>query len=273
MTILFFGDVVGRPGREAIRKILPELRSRHNPDLVIANAENLAHGKGVTMHTINSLFDAGVDFATSGNHVYDKVNEAKEVFEKLEEKIIRPVNLPDDLPGKGYQLLLIKNQPVLIANLNGQVFMEKQFDFGPISNPFEKLNQILASRDAENAKIKILDFHAEATSEKKAMGFWADGRVSAVLGTHTHIATADAQILPQGTGYQTDVGMVGAALSVIGVKRQGALKRFLAAPGEPADIPLEVAEDEMAEIGYTVLQIDERTGKCENINSFLELSR
>lgn len=271
MKILFFSDVIGRPGREAVRRILPELKAKHNPDLVIANAENVAHGKGVTLHTIGSLLEAGVDFFTSGNHVFDKP-EAKDVFEKLPDKIIRPANFPSNLPGAGFKHLDIKGVPVLIINLNGQVFMEKQFDFGEISNPFERLNQILES-EGEKAKIKLLDFHAEATSEKRAMGFWSDGRLSAVLGSHTHVPTADAQILPGGTGYQTDVGMVGAADSVIGVDKAGVMKRFLVVPDSPQAIPLDVADTGIFEIGYALLEIDEQSGKCLNIISKTEILR
>lgn len=269
MKILFFGDVVGRPGREAVRKVLPELKTKYQPDLTMANAENVAHGKGVTVHTLNALIEAGVDVFTSGNHVFDKEAEAREVFAQYSDRIIRPANFSDQLPGKGYAVTQVNNQPVLIINLNGQTFMEKQFDFGEIANPFEKLNQILQDTK-EQASIKILDFHAEATSEKRGMGFWCDGRLSAVLGTHTHVATADAQILPGGTGYLTDIGMVGVKDSVIGVATDSAVKRFLTKPGSEAKTALEIAEGDNFEIGYVVLEIDEATGKCLNIDSHLD---
>lgn len=262
MTILFFGDIVGKGGRQAVAQILPKLRGKHSPDLVIANAENLAHGAGITFSTMNAVLDSGVDFFTSGNHVFDKP-EANEVFQKFPDKIIRPANLSKTLPGSGYKLLNVGGQLVLMINLLGQVFMEKQFDLGEIGNPFLELNEILAAEEGK-AVIKILDFHSEATSEKRAMGYWAEGRVSAVVGTHTHIPTADAQILPQGTGYISDIGMVGAANSVIGVTVEPVLRRFLGGN----DTNLEVAEESPFEVDYVILEIDSKTGKCQNVNSF-----
>lgn len=268
MKILFFGDVIGKAGREAVKQILPELRAEHKPDLVIANAENLAHGKGVTLRTLNFMIDAGVDFFTSGNHVFDKP-EGKEVFKEHGDKIIRPYNLPDGLPGAGWKVLEVKGKKVLIANLLGQVFMEKQFDHGEVTNPFHKINEILAVVGDE-VKVRLLDFHSEATSEKRGMGFWADGRMSAVFGTHTHVATSDAQILPLGTGYQTDVGMVGVQDSIIGVQKEVALARFQAGEDSKDKPALAVAEEGACEISYLVLEIDETTGKCKNINSFVK---
>jgi metallophosphoesterase (TIGR00282 family) len=265
MKILFFGDINGKTGRHAVAKLLPELRATHVPDLVMTNAENLAHGKGVTLSTVNAMLESGIDFFTSGNHVFDKP-EGKAVFEKWPERIIRPANVPAELPGKGFRLITVKGVPILVINLLGQAFMEKQFDLGEIGNPFLALNEILASEGSQ-AKIRIVDFHAEATSEKRGMGFWADGRVSAVLGTHTHVPTADAQILPQGTGYLTDVGMVAAADSVIGVAVEPVLKRFL----NPGEVGLEIAESEKFEMDYVVLQIDEDSGKCLNISSYRQI--
>lgn len=266
MKILFFGDVCGKTGRRAIAKHLPKLRAEFRPDLVLANAENLAHGKGVTIATLEEISRAGVDFFTSGNHIFDKEKEAREVFEKYGEKIIRPANLPENLPGKGFYSVSVKNQQVLILNLNGQVFMEQQFDFGKINSPFKKLDDVLA-REGANTRIRILDFHAEATSEKRGMGFYADGKLSAVFGTHTHVPTADAQILPGGTGYQTDLGMVGAAHSVIGVSREKAIQRLISESQNGERVSLEVAESNDYEIGFAVLEIDEASGKCQNIIS------
>src|SRR3989344_1967786 len=270
MTILFFGDVVGKAGREAIKRMLPAIRAEHSPDLVCANVENLAHGKGITLHTLNFMIAAGVDFFTSGNHVFDKP-EGKQVFEEHGDKIVRPANLKDDLPGKGWKIIEVNGVAVLIVNLLGQVFMEKQFDQGEIGNPFLKLNEIL-NEVGDKAKVKILDFHAEATSEKRGMGFWADGRVSAVFGTHTHVLTADAQILPQGTGYATDIGMAGVYDSIIGVQKEAALNRFAAGGDNSIKMPLTVAEEGACEASYLVVEIDEATGKCENISSFRKIS-
>ncbi|MDZ4243683.1 MAG: TIGR00282 family metallophosphoesterase [Candidatus Doudnabacteria bacterium] len=272
MKILFLGDIVGKPGRKAVATILPKLKAEYAPDLTIANAENLAHGKGVTLQTVGELHEAGVDFFTSGNHVFDKPEGANEVFEKYSDRIIRPANFVSEtnLPGEGYKIFQARNgTPVLLINLNGQVFMETQFDLGKVGNPFIKLNEILAEA-GEKAKIKILDFHAEATSEKRAMGFWADGRLSAVLGTHTHVATADAQVLRGGTGYLTDLGMVASAQSVIGVTAESALKRFLAGESLEKRFPLELADTGKFEAGYCIVEIDDATGKCQNIKGYLE---
>ena len=272
MKILFLGDVVGKPGRKAVTTILPKLKAAHAPDLIIANAENLAHGKGVTLQTVGELLEAGVDFFTSGNHVFDKPEGANEVFEKYSERIVRPANFVSEtnLPGTGYKIFSARNgAPVLLINLNGQVFMETQFDLGKVSNPFYKLNEILTEA-GEKAKVKILDFKAETSSEKRAMGFWADGRLSAVLGTHTHVASADAQILPNGTGYLTDLGMVASAQSVIGVTAESALKRFLAGESLEKRFPLELADTGKFEAGYCIMEIDEQSGKRQNIKGSVE---
>lgn len=266
MTILFFGDIVGKPGRQAVAKILPELKKQLKPDLVAANIENLAHGKGITLSTVRELLEAGVDFFTSGNHIYDKP-EHKQVFEQYGERIIRPANFAPQFPGDGYKIITIKNQPVLIVNLLGQVFMEKQVDQGEVTSPFDKVNEIL-NEVGGMAKIQILDFHADATSEKRGMGFWVDGRMSAVVGTHTHVQTADAQILPQGTGYVTDVGQTAAAQTVLGVTVESALKRFREHDLERKKTALLIPENaEQYEISYVIFEIDGATGKCQNIKS------
>lgn len=270
MRILFFGDINGKSGRNAIAKFLPALRTELKPDLVIANGENVAHGKGMTLHTVNALFESGVDFLTGGNHTFTKP-EAKEVFVQYAEKIIRPANVPQSLPGAGFQVITVGKHQVLIINLLGRVFMKEQFDFGQLDNPFTTLDDIL--RHAGNkAVIRILDFHAEATSEKRGMGFYGDGRLSAVLGTHTHVQTHDAHVLPHGTGYLTDLGMCGAAHSIIGVKIEGALER-LKSEGEGTEkSPMEIDESDRFEIGYALMEIDEATGRCQNIEAKLTIT-
>ena len=266
MKILFFGDIVGKPGRQAIAKVLPKLKQTIKPDLVIANVENLAHGKGVTMHTINAMLEAGVEFFTSGNHVYDKP-EFQEVFSQHGDKLIRPANFAPEYVGDGWKIIEVKGQKVLIANLLGEVFMEKQVDQGPLTSPFTKIDEILGEAGAD-VKIRLLDFHADATSETRAMGFWVDGRMSLVVGTHTHVQTADAQILPGGTGYLTDIGMTGAAHSVIGFTTDSVLERFRQHDVERKKVKLEIAEEaEHYELSYVVAEIDEATGKCQNMNS------
>jgi 2',3'-cyclic-nucleotide 2'-phosphodiesterase len=222
--VLFFGDIMGKPGRQALAQVLPLWREKYQPDLVIANVENLAHGKGVTAGTLAELTNSGVDVFTSGNHVFDKGELSTECFAKYP-NLIRPYNYDDSWPGPGFFRIAKNNQRYLIVNLGGRVFFEKQFR-GEISNPFFALDQVLQN-ESQKDDIIIVDFHAEATSEKIALGWYADGRVAAVLGTHTHVPTADARILPKGTAYVTDVGMTGPLNSVIGVKTENSLNMFL----------------------------------------------
>ena len=222
--ILFIGDIVAKPGRNVLRRVLPEWKEKHKPDVVIVNVENLAHGKGVTPITLAEIEALGVDCFSSGNHIFKKGELSKECFEKYP-KLIRPANFSGSLPGHGYYRFSQKDQQYLVVNLNGQVFMEKQFE-GEIANPFLTVDSIIAS-ESQKGDIIIIDFHAEATSEKVAMGFHLDGRVSGVFGTHTHIGTSDFRILPNQTAYVTDVGMTGTRDSVLGVKKENALKKFL----------------------------------------------
>lgn len=263
MKILFFGDICGKTGRRAVAAALPRLKSDLQLDAVIANAENAAHGVGITAKIARELLDAGIDFLTTGNHVFDKTEQAEQVFRELGEKVIRPANFQGEYAGRGWGEFSVKNRTVFVVNYNAQVFMENQFR-GLIGSPFLALDEFLQNR--AKSDIIIVDFHSEATSEKRAFGFYADGRVSAVLGTHTHVQTADAQVLPNGTAYISDAGMCGAANSVLGVQKQAALARFLGAP----DAKLDVDEGNEAEIGYVVIEIDEQTGRAREIKAFLE---
>jgi 2',3'-cyclic-nucleotide 2'-phosphodiesterase len=222
--ILFIGDVVGKPGRKALREVLPLWKEKYQPDIIIVNVENLAHGKGVTPSTLAEVDVLGVDCFTSGNHIYKKNGLSQECFEKYPQ-LIRPANFSDSLVGHGYYRFSKDNQQYLVVNLDGQVFMENQFD-GEIANPFYQIDQIL-TQEAQKGDIILVDFHAEATSEKIAMGYYLDGRVSAIIGTHTHVPTADARVLPKGTAYITDAGMTGALNGVIGVKKENVLEKFL----------------------------------------------
>lgn len=234
MNILFFGDVVGQPGRQAIKKILPRWQKKYQLDFVIANGDNLAHGKGITKNSLKEILETGVDLITSGDHIWSK----KDVLPLLEDKeipLLRPANFPDGVVGQGYRTTQVRTKKILVINLMGNSFMKEEVD-----NAFAKVDQIL---EDEEADIIIVDWHAEATSEKVCLGWHLDGRVSAVLGTHTHVPTADAKILPQGTAYITDVGMVGPTNSSLGADKDAALKGFI--KGEPfkykiADGPVEV---------------------------------
>ena len=214
MLILVVGDVIGRPGRMAVGALLPGLRQQYGLDLVIVNAENVAGGLGLTSTTAKALLDAGVDVLTSGNHIWAQ----KEIIPYLDSEmpILRPLNYPPGVPGRGY---LLSGQ-AMVVNLIGRTFI------GNFDCPFRAMDKLLAELKHKPPVI-IVDFHAEATSEKIAMGRYLDGRVSAVLGTHTHVGTIDAQLLPQGTAYVTDIGMTGPIDSVIGDDAEAVLRRFL----------------------------------------------
>lgn len=232
--ILFIGDILGKGGRQALRQVLPQWKEKYKPDVTIVNVENIAHGKGVTVNTLVNIEDLVIDAYTSGNHAFDKLELSKAAFEKYP-NLIRPANYeslkfredeqPLAVPGHGYYRFSKDGQQYLVLNFNGTVFFEKQFP-GEISNPFHKVDQILTEQ-AQKGDIIIVDFHADATSEKIAFGYHLDGRVTAVFGTHTHVPTADARVLPGGTAYITDVGMTGPLNSVIGVKKENVLAKFL----------------------------------------------
>ena len=214
MLILAVGDIIGRPGRQAVNELLPSLRQQYGLDLVIANGENVAGGLGLTSTTAKELLNAGVDVLTSGNHIWAQ----KEIIPYLDSEmpILRPLNYPPGVPGRGY----IVNGQTAVVNLIGRTFMSN-FDC-----PFRAMDKLLAELNPKPAVI-IVDFHAEATSEKVAMGRYLDGRVSAVLGTHTHVGTIDAQLLPGGTAYVTDIGMTGPIDSIIGDDTEEVIRRFM----------------------------------------------
>jgi metallophosphoesterase (TIGR00282 family) len=252
MNILFIGDIVGSPGREAMKQLLPELKKDYNLDFVIANAENAAGGSGITPRVAEELFGLGVNVLTSGDHIWKR----REAFELInnEERILRPANFPAGAPGRGWGLFKAKdNFKVGVINVNGRVFMEA------LECPFRVSRQLQEDLSKET-KIIVVDIHAEATSEKIALGWYLDGKVSAVLGTHTHIQTADERILPGGTAYITDVGMTGPMDSVIGRRIEDVLERFLTA----VPTRFEVAKDNI-QLHGAVLDIDEQTGKASSI--------
>ncbi len=216
MNILFIGDICGRPGRDAVSQVLPKIKKEYAVDLVIANAENVAHGRGATRKTILDLLGSGIDFCTSGNHIFR--NES--FLDDLDDPhlpIIRPANYPDDIVGRGYDVVdLGEKGIVLIINLQGSVGQHTNL----ISCPFRKMDQILDETIDLHPTATIVDLHADFTSEKKSLGFYLDGRISAFFGTHTHVPTADERILPKGTAYVTDAGMVGPENSVLWLKNE-----------------------------------------------------
>jgi metallophosphoesterase (TIGR00282 family) len=212
MRVLFIGDVVGSPGRKGLRETMPALREAHAPDLIIVNGENSAGGMGITERTANDLFSAGTGVITTGNHVY-RHREAYDFLER-EQRVVRPANYPQANPGRGYTVVEVGGMRVGVINLSGGVGLKVA------RSPFDTVDVIL---DRIEADAVIVDFHAEVTSEKVAMGWHLDGRVAAVLGTHTHVPTADGRVLPKGTAFISDVGMTGARTSVLGVKPEQAL--------------------------------------------------
>ncbi|MDP4001358.1 MAG: TIGR00282 family metallophosphoesterase [bacterium] len=263
IKILFFGDINGSPGRKAVRQELPKLLEEQKPDLVLANVENLAHGKGVTVKTIDQLLQAGVAGFTSGNHIYSKRDFSNEVFEKYSHLIVRPANFPASMPGNSAAIFSTSKGDVLVGNFMGQVFMERQFP-ETVDSPFDMVNGWLKQNKTDQTKAIFLDFHAEATSEKIAFGYFLDGKVSALVGTHTHVPTADAKVLTEGTAYITDVGMCGAAGTVLGVTKELSIERFVTGNRVAFDIP---DDAKLAELSYVIINVDESTGKASDIQA------
>lgn len=216
MRLLFIGDIVARPGRQAVKEFLPEIIKTEDVDFVIANAENLAHGRGATEGTIIEMQNAGVDFFTGGDHLFWHKD-----FEIEGMPVIRPANLPDSTPGKGFEILNVDGIKLAVINIMGQSFINE-----PTDNPFYEIDDILNNPEVRSADIRVVDFHGETTSDKLAFGFYVDGRVDVVCGTHTHIPTADERILPKGTLYITDIGMTGNIDSVLGVKKEIIIDRM-----------------------------------------------
>jgi len=258
VKILFIGDIVGEPGRRAVKMLVPKLRDRHAPDFVIANGENSAGGNGITPRIAEELFSLGVDVITSGDHVWDQ----KEVLELLatEKRFLRPLNYPATVPGQGAGIFAVKNSGLKIAVLNaqGRTFMP------PLDNPFLLAAEAVKHLRAQT-KIIFVDFHAEATSEKIAFARFLDGQVSAVVGTHTHVQTADEQIFPGGTAYLSDAGFTGPHESVLGREIEPVIKRFLTAMPQR----FEVAKNRVLLHG-AVIEVDEATGQAVKIQRVAE---
>jgi metallophosphoesterase (TIGR00282 family) len=255
LNILLFGDVVGRPGRDAVKAHLPRLRRDLAIDLAIVNAENMAHGFGLTEKLCGELYEAGADILTTGNHVWDQ----REIIPYLERdpRVLRPANFPPGTPGNGsYLHTLPDGRTALVINLMGRLFMDA------LDDPFRALDAILTGQALGRGAAIVVDFHAEATSEKTAFGHFADGRVAAVIGTHTHIPTADARILPGGTAYVSDTGMCGFYDSVIGMEKEASVRRFVTkmpGPKKP-----QVAEGEATLCGVFIVT-DDATGLARRI--------
>ena len=252
MKILFIGDIVGSLGRRIVSDLLADIVQTRQIDLVIANGENAASGFGITPRLADELFEAGVEVLTGGNHIWDR----KEILDyiPLHPRLLRPANFPDINPGSGLFVGTARNGvPYAVLNLQGRVFMPSN------DCPFRAADREIARIPAE-VRVIVVDLHAETTSEKEAMGWYLDGRVSAVIGTHTHVATADEQILPGGTAFQTDVGMTGPHNGVIGMDKAAILRRFL--DGRPARFEVATGDVQMNAI---LLDVDETTGQARAI--------
>lgn len=255
--IIFVGDIFGKPGRQAVKKTLPLMKEKYDPHLVIVNGENSAAGFGITPEIHRELMDIGVDIVTSGNHIWDK----KEIYPYLDEcdTLIRPANYPKDSPGRGYSVITASNGVrVGVVNLIGRVFMASN------DCPFKTADSVLENLK-DKCDIVFIDFHGEATSEKTALGVHLDGRVGAVIGTHSHVQTADERILPGGTAYMTDAGMTGSRDSVIGVQKEIIVEKFLT--GLPKRY--EVASSDVHFHGVCV-EVDSSTGLAVKIERILE---
>jgi len=254
MRLLFIGDIVGRPGRKAVKKFLPVLKEEYAPDFIIGNAENAAGGYGLTQKTAEELFGQGFDVLTSGNHIWRR--EFLPYLAKAE-RVLRPANYPSGAVGRGFAVLEKDGLKLAVLNLEGRVFMRA------LDCPF-RLGAALAERLRKETPCILVDFHAEATSEKIALGWYLDGKVSALLGTHTHVQTADERILPQGTAYISDVGMTGIRDGVIGMRADQAVELFL------TQVPrkLEVPNSGLLKLEGLYLELDPQSGQALKIERF-----
>ncbi len=256
MKILFIGDVVGSPGRNQLQHYLPKLKQKYQPQLTIVNGENAAAGKGITEKIYKQFLEWGAQIITMGNHTWNK----KEIFEFIDSAkyMIRPANFPEGTPGQGMQYINWNGIKIAVINLQGRTFLD------PIDDPFRKADE-LVDEARKHTNIIFVDFHAEATSEKQAMAWYLDGRVSAVVGTHTHTQTADERILDSGTAYITDVGMTGPYNGILGTDREAVMKRFLTS----LPVRFEVTDEGKDQLNGVIIDIDDKTGKAKNIKRIL----
>ena len=252
MKILIIGDIVGNSGVKKVKEVVPDFKKQNNIDYIIANGENSADGMGITLKIFEDLKKTGVNMVTMGNHTWGK----KEIFNFInDEQLIRPANYPKGVPGVGYRIHTVNGKKIAVVNLIGRV------DVGVLSeNPFLKADEIL-EKIKDKADIIIVDFHAEATAEKIAMGYYLDGRVTCIFGTHTHVQTADETILENGTGYITDIGMTGPKKSVIGMEVEASIKRFITTLPER----YKVSSDKNVELTGCILEINDETCRIEKI--------
>lgn len=255
MKILFIGDVVGSPGREMIATYLPKLKAKYKPTITIVNGENSAAGKGITEKIYKQILEAGAQAVTLGNHTWDQ----RELIEVIDycPNLIRPANFPEGVPGNGYAILKINQLEVGIISIQGRTFLP------PLDCPFKKVDELIAEIK-KKTPIIFVDFHAEATSEKQAMGWYLDGRVTAVIGTHTHVQTNDYRILPNKTAYMTDVGMTGPYDGILGMERGDIIHKFLTS----LPVRFEVAKGR-EQLNGVIIEVDSNTGASKSISPII----
>lgn len=257
INLLFVGDVVSSYGVDFLLNTLPQIKRAYKTDFCIVNGENSAVGNGITPNSYHDLLSAGADLITGGNHTFRRP-EFADILDDEFSAAIRPANVHSSAPGRGYAVLTRGSKKLGVINLMGESFMDMK-----VTDPFDKLDELIKLLNAQNIKNILVDFHAEATGEKRAMGFYTDGRVSALLGTHTHVRTADAQILPNGTAYQTDVGMTGVINSVLGVNPDDIIKRL------HTGLPVRFTNNPgPCSMGCTIIKTDDNTGKTVAIESY-----
>ncbi|MFY0542699.1 TIGR00282 family metallophosphoesterase [Brevibacillus sp. H7] len=251
MKLLFIGDIMGAPGREIVKEYLPLLKRKFQPAFIVANGENSAHGRGITEKIAKELFDAGVHAITLGNHAWDN----KEIFDYIdsEPRLIRPANFPEGAPGKGITYIKQPEGELAVINLQGRAFLP------PLDCPFNVADR-LVEQARKRTKLIFVDFHAEATSEKQALAWYLDGRISALVGTHTHVQTGDERLLAQGTGYLSDVGMCGPMDGILGMEREAVIKKFLT----QLPVRFEVATGP-AQLNAVLITLDKNTGQTRKL--------
>jgi metallophosphoesterase (TIGR00282 family) len=256
MKLLFIGDVVGSPGRDMVKEYLPKLKEKYRPNLTIINGENAAGGKGITEKIYRQFLEMGAQAVTLGNHAWDN----REIFEFIDQAkyLVRPANFPKNIPGKGLIFLKINEIEFAVINLQGRTFMN------PIDCPFQKADELVSIARTRTPYI-FVDFHAEVTSEKQALGWYLDGKVSAVVGTHTHVQTGDHRILPGGTAYMTDVGMTGPYDGILGIEKEAVLKRFLTS----LPVRFEVPTKGRNQLSAVIIELDRKTGLAKKIEPIL----
>lgn len=256
MKILFIGDVVGSPGRDMVQEYLPRLKQKYQPHITIVNGENAASGKGITEKIYKQFLSSGAQAVTLGNHAWDK----KEIFEFIDQapNMVRPANFPPGTPGKGLTFVKINKAEVAIINLQGRTFLPA------IDDPFRKVDELIEEAK-KRTNIIFIDFHAEATSEKQAMGWYVNGRASVIVGTHTHTQTADERLLPNGTAYITDVGMTGPYDGILGMDREAVLKRFQTS----LPVRFEVTKEGRTQLNGIIAEVDDESGRAKKIQRII----